>query len=111
MFFMLLCCTFVACAGLDQRSSAEQAFEAGLALFNRGQYDKAVPQFITATERDPEFGRAYLYLGRSYLNLRRWGDAIAPIRSALRLSPKETQKEDKFCWSCFPQEKEGSDHI
>jgi tetratricopeptide (TPR) repeat protein len=93
VFFMLLCCTFMACASLGPHSDAEKAFEAGLALFNQGQYDKAVPQFVTATERNPEFGRAYLYLGRSYLSLRRWGDAIPPIRSALNFSPKETKKE------------------
>jgi tetratricopeptide (TPR) repeat protein len=42
---------------------------------------------------EPEYGRAYLYLGRSYLNLRRWLDAIPPLRTAYRLSPTETKKE------------------
>ena len=93
LFFMLLCCTFVACASLGPRSDAEKAFEEGFALFQQGEYDKAAAQFIIATERDPEFGRAYLYLGRSYLNLQRWVDAISPIRSALNLSPQETKKE------------------
>jgi tetratricopeptide (TPR) repeat protein len=93
VFFLLLCCTFMACAGLQPRSDAEKAFEAGLALFKQGKYDKAVSQFVTATKHDPEFGRAHLYLGRSYLNLHRWSDAITPIRSALNFSPEETKKE------------------
>ncbi|MDP2107371.1 MAG: tetratricopeptide repeat protein, partial [Desulfobulbaceae bacterium] len=52
-----------------------------------------VPHFLKATELDPEFDQAYLYLGRSYLSLGRWGDAVQPLRTAYRLAPAETQKE------------------
>lgn len=81
------------CAGLLIGSDARQEFEKGLALFNAGNYEQAAPHFVKATELEPEFGRAYLYLGRSYLNLRRWLDAIPPLRTAYRLSPTETKKE------------------
>jgi tetratricopeptide (TPR) repeat protein len=81
------------CAGLFIGLDAQREFEKGLALFNAGNYEQAVPHFMKATELEPEFGRAYLYLGRSYLNLRRWLDAIPPLRTAYRLSPTETKKE------------------
>ena len=84
---------FCSCAGLLIGSDAQREFEKGLALFNAGNYEQAVPHFVKATELEPEFGRAYLYLGRSYLNLRRWLDAIPPLRTAYRLSPTETKKE------------------
>jgi tetratricopeptide (TPR) repeat protein len=81
------------CAGLLIGSDAQREFEKGLALFNAGNYEQAAPHFVKATELEPEFGRAYLYLGRSYLNLRQWLDAIPPLRTAYRLSPTETRKE------------------
>ena len=82
-----------ACAGLGVETSSQAAFDAGLALFNQGQHEKAIPHFVKATELDPEFARAYLYLGRSHINLRQWLDALSPLRTAWRLAPGDTQKE------------------
>ena len=84
---------FVSCAGMNLADSSQSAFEAGLALFNQGQYADAIPHFVKATELDPEFGRAYLYLGRSHLNLRQWSAALPPLRTAFQLSPQETKQE------------------
>jgi tetratricopeptide (TPR) repeat protein len=81
------------CAGVGFISSAQSGFDKGLAFFNAGKYEEAIPRFRRATELDPNFGRAYLYLGRSYLNLDRWSEAVAPLRTAYRLSPGETKKE------------------
>jgi len=83
----------VSCAGLHLPGSSQSAFESGLGSFNQGKYEDAIPNFVKATELDPDFGRAYLYLGRSQLNLRRWTDAVAPLRTAYRLSPEETRQE------------------
>jgi tetratricopeptide (TPR) repeat protein len=81
------------CAGLGVQSPAQSAFEQGLALFNQGKYEEAIPHFTRATELDANFARAYLYLGRSYLNVRKWVEAIPPLRTAFRLSPDEVKKE------------------
>jgi tetratricopeptide (TPR) repeat protein len=74
-------------------SSAQSEFDKGLAFFNAGEYEDAIVCFKRATELDPNFGRAHLYLGRSYLNLDRWSEAVAPLRAAYRLSPGETKRE------------------
>jgi tetratricopeptide (TPR) repeat protein len=74
-------------------SDVQSAFEQGLTLFNQGHYQKAIPHFTQATQLDPEFDRAYLYLGRAYLNLGRWQEAIPPLRAALRLAPEQTKQE------------------
>ncbi|MGH7782873.1 MAG: tetratricopeptide repeat protein, partial [Candidatus Binatia bacterium] len=74
-------------------SEAQYEFDEGLALFNGGKYQEALPRFQRATELDPNFGRAYLYLGRSYVSLKNWRQAVAPLRTAYRLSPDETKKE------------------
>lgn len=86
-------CSLAACAGLGVRTPSRAAFETGLTLFHQGKYNDAIPHFVKATELDAEFGQAYLYLGRSYLNVQRWLEALAPLRTAWRLSPGDTQKE------------------
>jgi len=84
---------FSSCAGVGVRPDAQSEFDLGLALFNRGKYEEAIPHLERATEIDTDFARAYLYLGRSYLNLSRWLEAIPPLRTAFRLSPDESKKE------------------
>jgi len=85
----LLC----SCAGLPYGPTAQSEFEAGLALFNAGRYEEALPRFSRSTELDPGYAKAYLYLGRSRLNLRQWVEALPPLRSAYRLSPRDLQAE------------------
>lgn len=74
-------------------SSSQGEFDQGMALFNQGRYQDAADHFQRATELDPNFGRAYLYLGRCYINLRNWGSALTPLRTAYRLVPDETKSE------------------
>lgn len=81
------------CAGIGVFSTAQNEFELGLDLFNNEQYEEAIKHFKKSTELGPMFGRPYLYLGKSYLNLMRWHEAIPPFRSALRLAPEETKQE------------------
>lgn len=82
-----------ACTDLAVRSDAQSTFQQGLALFNQGQYQEAIPRFMQTTQLDPDFDRAYLYLGRAFLNLGRWQNAIPPLRTALRLAPEQTKQE------------------
>ena len=65
----------------------------GLTLFDQGKFQKAIPYFQRATGENPKLAQAYLYLGRSQLNVRRWRDAIQPLRTAYRLAPQETKEE------------------
>jgi len=81
------------CASMGILSSAESEFETGLGFFNRNQYDEAIPYFTKAIELDANYVNAYIYLGRSHLNMGRWAQAIQPFRTAYRLSPSQTQGE------------------
>jgi len=83
---------FISCAGANVKT-AQSEFESGLAQFHRGQYEVAIPHFQRATELVPEFGRAYLYLGRTYLKLGKWQEALPPLRTAFRIAPQESNKE------------------
>ena len=95
-FFTLLLSAilFSSCSMLPGMvSNAQNEFDQGLVLFNGGRYQEAAARFQKATELDANFGRAYLYLGRSYVNLTSWGQALAPLRTAYRLVPDETKSE------------------
>jgi len=81
------------CASLGRFSPAYDSFDQGLALFNQGKFADSVPHFERATRQDPEFGEAYLYLGRAYVSQSKWRAAIPPLRTAFRLSPRDAQQE------------------
>jgi len=90
---VLSTCLLTSCAMLGLVRTAEDFYKAGVDLFKRGQYREAIIQFEKAIQMDPNYGLAYLYLGRSYLNLGQWSDSISPLRDALRLSPDESKKQ------------------
>lgn len=46
-----------------------KAFKDGLALYEKGSYREAIPEFEESVAQNPEFGFAYFYLGNSYDNL------------------------------------------
>ena len=93
VLWVLLALVFSACANMRYFQAGQASFDRGLALFDQGRFEEAIPHFQTTAAENPEFGEAYLYLGRSYLNTRRWRDAIQPLRAAYRLSPAETKDE------------------
>ena len=72
---------------------AGDSFDRGLALFNQGDFEDAIPYFKRATEEDPNFAEAYLYLGRSHLSARHWREAVQPLRTAYRLAPAGAKDE------------------
>ena len=74
-------------------SDAQYEFDQGMVLFNGGKFQEAAARFQKATEIDPNLGRAYLYLGRSYVNLKSWRQALDPLRTAYRLIPEDTKGE------------------
>lgn len=89
---LILIILLSSCAGM-LLSRSEQAFESGLALFNSGKYGEAAPYFEKAVGADPNFGKAYLYLGRCHLNLGRFREAVQPLRTAFNLEPAQSRNE------------------
>jgi tetratricopeptide (TPR) repeat protein len=88
----LIC--LAACAGPDIRETAARSqFNSGLSLFDNSQYEEAIPHFEKATELFPGFWKAHLYLGRSYLSLKKWKEALPPLKTAFRIAPEESHKE------------------
>ena len=101
------------CAGLMINGEARYAYEQGLTFFNQGQFSEAIPYFEKAVSSEPDYYQAYLYLGRSHLNLRAYGKALGPLRTAYRLSPNDFKKEvadlliDALLGAAFSELKDG----
>lgn len=81
-----------ACASI-QSLQAHADYEKGLTLFNQGKFREAIPYFEKAIQVAPEHYNAYLYLGRCYLNLQEYANALPHLRTAYRLSPENFKKE------------------
>jgi protein O-GlcNAc transferase len=111
---LLVSLLFSSCAGLRINSEAQYTHEQGLALFNQGRFSEAIPCFEKALSLEPDFYQAHLYLGRSHLNLRAYGKALKPLRSAFRLSPNDFKGEvadlliDALLGAAFSELKEGN---
>ncbi len=73
--------------------SRQDGFDIGLMLFNQGRFADAIPYLEDATMDNPRDAQAFLYLGRAYISQSKWRQAIAPLRAAFRLSPRDAQQE------------------
>jgi TolB-like protein/Flp pilus assembly protein TadD len=57
-------------------------------FFSR-QYDRAVKQLVAVLEQEPRFFPALFQLGRVYIQMELYAEAIAAFESALQLSPQQ----------------------
>ena len=90
---LLLLLLLSACSTYRPSGPALVKFDLGQTLFNQGKFEESIPYFEQSTVEDPQFAQAYLYLGRAQISLRRWREAIPPLRAAYRLAPDEARQE------------------
>jgi tetratricopeptide (TPR) repeat protein len=83
----------VSCAGVEVGSGPQAQFDAGMGLFSQGKYAEAAKRFEKAAALDQDFASAYLYMGKCYLNTREYRRAVAPLRTAYRLSPEDVKRQ------------------
>ncbi len=57
-------------------------------LFKDGQYERASEYFKEALEKDPEHSSAWRGLANSYVQLKRYDDALRSISRAIELNPE-----------------------
>ena len=81
------------CSSVGRWGSRRDVFETGLTLCQQGRFAEAIPYLEDATHINPKDGQAYFYLGRAYISQSKWRQAIAPLRTAFRLSPRDAQEE------------------
>ncbi len=66
---------------------ATQHMEAGLEARKQHQVDTEIAEFRKATELDPASADGFFNLGAAYMEKHDYGEAIAPLKRALQLSP------------------------
>jgi tetratricopeptide (TPR) repeat protein len=67
-------------------------WEAGLAAYNRGDFEAAaseIKNYVANNPTDPRYAIAYYLLGSSYLQTGRTEEGIANLRSAVALDPQK----------------------
>lgn len=79
-YFLLLLIAFfvIGCA-----SKGKESYDAGVKLFQEKKYQECVPDFEKAIKENPDFGEAYMYLGRAYNSLQKYDLSIDAYQKAL----------------------------
>ncbi|SEB41839.1 winged helix-turn-helix domain-containing protein [Terriglobus roseus] len=72
---------------------ALKAFSRGMNIFNAKGSAAAVPLFLQATELDPEFAEAHVWLGRMYADLGQETSAIQSTQTAYGLRQRASYRE------------------
>jgi tetratricopeptide (TPR) repeat protein len=76
------------------RSENEEAmtyFNAAEKLYSAGKYQDAIGNYEKAIGLDPNFAKAWVYMGDSYLSIGNSPKAVECYRKAIQLNPKDRQ--------------------
>lgn len=60
-------------------------------LFSEGKYGEAAEEYSLAIEEDPEFYRAYVYLGESLIRQKKYSPAEKVLENAIALEPDKPE--------------------
>ncbi len=64
-------------------TKGKESYDAGVKLFQEKKYQECVPDFQNAVKENPEFGEAYMYIGRAYNSLQQYDASIDNYQKAL----------------------------
>lgn len=68
-------------------TSAEELYSTGLAFLWAEDYEKALPYFEKAVEKDPRYAEAYFQIGYCNSSLGRYNEAIEAYKQAIHIKP------------------------
>lgn len=79
----ILLILFTAVILIGCASKGKESYDAGVKLFQEKKYQECVPDFQNAVKENPEFGEAYMYIGRAYNSLQQYDASIDNYQKAL----------------------------
>jgi membrane associated rhomboid family serine protease/tetratricopeptide (TPR) repeat protein len=82
----------------SQALAYDQLVKQGLASYDSGDYDAAIPDLRSATGTRPNDAYAQFLLGSSYLQRDNYDQAEAPLKQALTLSPRYADAEEALAY-------------
>lgn len=77
--FLLFAVSFLAGCG----TKGEESYNAGVKLFQEMKYRESIPDFQKAVQENPDFGEAYMNMGRAYNLLQQYDSSIVNFQKAL----------------------------
>ena len=86
---VLILAALLASACISFKSEAEEHYDAGVAFFEQGRFDKAIAEFNLAIELDPDSVASYTNLGLAYDRLEDFARAISAYTRAIALDPNK----------------------
>jgi tetratricopeptide (TPR) repeat protein len=66
---------------------ADEGVEDAVHFYKNGQYQRAVDVLSDKDRFSPDDSSVYLWLGRSYLKIHKWDDAVRELETAVHLEP------------------------
>lgn len=106
MAFALFVCFWA--ASLAYSFTAEDAYQAGLALYKEGQYPQAIVQLQEATRLNPLYWQAYQVLGYSYDQVGNPTAAMDACQASLKINPNNPTLQNYVETTLKPQESSAS---
>jgi len=64
-------------------TKGNESYVAGVQLFQEKKYNECVPKFQQTVQENPEFGEAYMFMGRAYNSLQQYDLSIDSYQKAL----------------------------
>ncbi|HMQ70293.1 MAG TPA: hypothetical protein PKA90_14990 [Ignavibacteria bacterium] len=89
MKYLLLFLTALIISGCNTKG--KDSYDAGVLLFQEKNYSECIPEFEKAVIENPDFGEAYMYMGRAYNSLQKYDLSIDNYQKSLGIF-----KQDKF---------------
>jgi len=81
----------------EKISESERLLEKGKSYLWAGDYEKAIPYFEKAAQKNPLSVEAYFYLGVNYAQLGRYQEAVGACSQAVRLKPNYAEAHYNLC--------------
>ena len=80
----------------EARAEAKRLYKEGVKYGVAGLYPQAVEIFQRVVKLDPTNANAHFALGHAYYDLKQWRNAIASLKTALELNPKDDEARDRL---------------
>jgi tetratricopeptide (TPR) repeat protein len=81
----------------EQLAQATELYATGLRFVWAQKYEMALPFFIEAVQKDPNYAQAYFQIGYCLATLGKHKEAIEPYQKALELKPKDPTILNNLC--------------
>lgn len=81
----------LACAAAGGASADQPELKAAVSLYQRGEYLQASRALSQLCPGSTDCGPARIWLGKSFLKLRRWSDAVDQMEEAVKSAPESSE--------------------